>query len=498
MKVLTTEQMRQIEARTISNGATLQSLMRLAGEAIAGAAQARAPRGNVLVLAGPGNNGGDGLLAAGLLAAMGRRVRTYTFGRPDVEGSGAQDAEHDADLDTLRAWLDSSEIAVDALLGIGQNRPVEGALARIVSATNRAHLFRLAADISTGINADTGQVLGTALRANATLAMGFLKRGSVLPPGRSYSGRLQVAPLGMNRGLVGDIDVLAPSASEAAALLPKRPEDSNKGSFGRLLVVAGSQDFLGAPALACLAAARSGAGLVELAAITSVRQAVASHMVEAVYRTVPERDGHIAAEAAEGILRAQKSAVVLGPGLGQSRSVVDLTHSVVKALPGDCPVVVDADGLNALSRIPDWWQTTAALVLTPHPGEMSRLTGIDIADIQTNRLEVARSFARTWAQIVVLKGAGTVVANPDGRVSVNTTGEANLATAGTGDVLSGIVGGLLAQGLDPWDAAVAGVYWHGAAGDLIAEALGDAGTLASDLPPALPRARKIILEEADS
>lgn len=295
-------------------------------------------------------------------------------------------------------------------------------------------------------------------------------------------------------------NVTIPDARDIARLLPQRNVNSNKGTFGRVVFCGGSHNFLGAPALSAMASYRSGAGLVELAVIPPVQQSVAAHISEAVFQPIPASGGYISPDAVETIKQTweRATAFVFGPGMGLTDGTVELTRGVLAALPAARlqGSVIDADGLNALSRINGWWQSELALVLTPHPGEMSRLTGMTIEQIQSDRLAVAREHAKKWGAVVVLKGAGTVVASPEGAARINPTGGPNLATAGTGDVLSGIIGGLLAQGCTPFDAAIAGTYLHGHAGDIVSKRFGNAGTVAGDLLPAIPLARQSILREA--
>lgn len=503
MKVVGAEQMRAIEASAVANGVSLDWVMQRAGGAVAAAVtEFGAP---CLILAGPGNNGEDGLIAARRLRANGSAVTVYTFGRAKISDEMPTVlAEDDTGQEVLARLVHESAVVVDALLGTGQNRAPEGLLAAMIETVNlaRGRATAIAVDIPTGVNADTGSVPGVAFEADLTICMQLPKLGDVLYPGAGYAGALRVADikLPIPENLAGNVTV--PDGSDIAALLPKRGMNSNKGSFGRVVFCGGSRDFLGAPALSSLAAYRSGAGLVELAVIEQVQRSVAAHAMEVVYQLLPEDNGSIGLQATPVIVNAlsKASALVFGPGMSLSDNTIRLTREVLRSLPEQNlrGTVIDADGLNALSRIPDWWNIRAPIVLTPHPGEMSRLTGLSIDTIQSDRLEVARSHARKWGTIVVLKGAGTVVAAPDGRASINPTGGPNLATAGTGDVLSGIIGGLLAQGCEPFEAAIAGTFLHGRAGDIVRERLGDAGTVASDLLPAIPVARRAILQEGES
>lgn len=504
MKVVTAAEMRAIEASTQHDGVALPSLMQGAGEAVARVTGDLADGGEVLILIGPGKNGGDGLVCARALSAAGNRVTLYLFNRQVDENTGAAvvQATEDQSRRVLHGLAANSVVVVDALLGIGQTRPPDSTLASILETVNtqRGSSTRgVAVDIPTGVDADTGAVWNQAFRADVTVSLGFLKRGSVLSPGSGYCGQIRLIDLGFPPSAAALVAVSVPTAGDIAGIIPVRQADSNKGSGGRVLVISGSRDYVGAPVLVSMAAYRIGAGLVQLAVPTSIQLTVAAHVLEPIYLPLPEYDGRVCSESLSLITHSLPSAaaVVLGPGLGLSSETVSFVSSLVldtKELEHK-PIVIDADALNALSQIPEWWRSKASIVLTPHPGEMSRLTELKIDAIQADRVGTALHYAAKWSHVVVLKGAGTVVAAPDGTASINPTGGPNLATAGTGDVLSGAIGGLLAQGCSPFDAAVCGVYLHGMAGDILREECGDAGTIASDLHAALPVARLSTLRQ---
>jgi NAD(P)H-hydrate epimerase len=435
--------------------------------------------------------------------ARGEAVTLYSFRRRHFDGySGpVMTVESDPEGAGLRRLMGDAAIVVDSLLGTGQSRPAEGALARVLDVVAETHSERrsyLAVDIPTGVDADTGRVLGPAFRADATICMGFPKLGTVIYPGATFAGRLEIATLGIEPGLAAGIRTSIHDDGEIASLLPVRSAEGNKGASGRLLSIGGSADFVGAPMLVAEAAYRIGAGLVEIAIPASIRDAVSAHGLEPVYRRLPEEDGRIAPAAAQTVAETveRARAVAVGPGMGLSGETVDFMRRMLPVLAAQkgTAVIIDADGLNALAQIEDWWRFDFSRILTPHPGEMSRLTGRSIADIQADRLGVTRDFASRWNSVVLLKGAGTVIARPDGEAAINTTGGPNLATAGTGDVLSGIIGGLLAQRRSPYEAGVAGAYVHGRAGDTIAARMGDVGTIASDLLAVIPRVRRELSE----
>jgi ADP-dependent NAD(P)H-hydrate dehydratase / NAD(P)H-hydrate epimerase len=507
VKLVTAEQMRTIEQSCVDRGITLDRLMQNAGTALAAKAEQMAGHGTILLLVGPGNNGGDGLVAAALLAARGRHVSVYTFKRPDAspfDGYVVR-AEDDPDRSVLRLLAGTSALLVDALLGIGQSRTVEGELATIVSCANttRGSSTRaLAVDIPTGVEADGGKVLGQAFLADGTLCMGFVKLGCVLYPGSAYAGSLYLTDAGIPEELGDTVPQSLTDSQTAATLMPERGYEANKGSSGRVLAITGSHDFSGAPVLVSLAAYRAGAGLVELAIPDRIKSSVASHALEPIFLPLPDVDGKLGPNGLGKITESfdKARAFVLGSGMGLSESTIQLVRNLLELLrrPHGPPGVIDADGLNAVANIPGWHEGLSNVVVTPHPGEMSRLTGLQIQAIQEDRIGVARRFALQWGVTVVLKGARTVVASPTGEIAINFSGGPNLATAGTGDVLTGIIGGLLAQGSAPWDAARCGVFLHGCAGDLWRAQQGDVGMLASDLLPILAPARQSILGEKEA
>jgi ADP-dependent NAD(P)H-hydrate dehydratase / NAD(P)H-hydrate epimerase len=502
MKIVTSEQMRSIEQACVDRGIPLEDLMQHAGSALAAKAEQMAEDGSILILVGPGNNGGDGLVAAAELVSRARDVTVYTFKRDDIAPfrGGVTHAEDDRDGSELRRLTAGCSLIVDSLLGIGQSRPVEGTLATVVTIANtcRGPMTRaLATDMPTGVDTDTGAILGEAFRADGTLCMGFAKLGAVVYPGSSYAGSLYLTDAGIPAELGNSVLQSLTDPQEAASLLPQRTVDANKGSSGRVLVVSGSHDFTGAPVLVSLAAYRAGAGLVELAIPDQIKSSVASHALEPIYLPLADVDGKLGSDSLGpiGDALSRAKALVLGSGMGLSDATIALIRGVLDLLRRSShpPAVIDADGLNALVKIPSWHHGLSDVVLTPHPGEMSRLTGMAIDDIQHDRAGVARQYAGEWGATVVLKGARTVVASPDGEIAINFSGGPNLATAGTGDVLTGVIGGLLAQGCSPWDAARCGAFLHGCAGDLWRAQHGDVGMLASDLWPLLPIARKSIL-----
>lgn len=499
MKVVTGAEMRSIEQRVQAAGTPISELASRAGRALADCVIEEWPSRPCLVLAGPGNNGGDGEIAAAHLCEAGIDVTVYAFRRKGARETryARVESDSDTDLSVLASLLGTSPIVVDSLLGTGAFRPLEGRLAEIVEAVNATGLPVLSTDIATGVSPDTGAVPGVAVRATQTLAFGFAKVGNVVFPGAGYTGKLRVATLGISPSFADSVRLAVTSEGDIRKILPTRSANSSKGTYGRVLVVGGSHAYPSAPGLASIAALRAGAGLAQAAVPSLSQLVIAAHALEPIYSVLPEEDGQVSEQASPIIDRDldRADALVFGPGLGNDEAVLTLTSHLLESLRtrASTPAVIDADGLNALARLGTWWGEPIPLVLTPHPGEMSRLTGLTIDEVQSDRVGVARKFAATWGAVVVLKGAGTAIARPDGLARINPTGGPNLATGGTGDVLSGVIGGLLAQRLAPWDAAVAGVYLHGLAGDRLAWTEGDAGTLAGDLLLEIPRARHALL-----
>ena len=511
MKIVTSEQMRRIEERSEEAGVSTDRLMENAGLAVARSVRrllGRVVGARVVVLAGPGNNGGDGLVAARRLLSWGANVAVYLArdrtGDPNLDGVLARWAAVVTATDgsfsrKLSDDLASAQVVVDALLGTGRSRPIAGAVKTMLQAVSRARNERpslrlLAVDLPTGLDADTGRADPECVAADATVALGYPKIGHYTGAGAGYCGIVEAADIGVPPGLDADVRVGLMTAGWARALLPGRPANAHKGTFGRALIVAGSRSYVGAAKLAAAAAARAGAGLVTLAVPESLRAEVASGYPEPTYLPLPESYPGAHSPDAAGVIMDRAGgydALLVGCGLGLEDGAVEM---VDRLLYGDArlpPTVVDADALNVLARSqePEWWERLPRpAVVTPHPGEMGRLADEPAAAVQRDRIGAALRSAEKWNKVVVLKGAHTVVASPDGSAMVSPFANPGLASAGTGDVLAGVVAGLLAQGLDLRDAAALGVYLHALAGERVRREMGDAGMLAGDLLPALPPA----------
>ncbi|NGQ95864.1 NAD(P)H-hydrate dehydratase [Brevibacillus sp. SYP-B805] len=491
MYLVTADEMRKMDEHTIfSLGIPAVALMENAGCQVAREVEAfsrtmmpsrsqGAPHWAILV--GKGNNGGDGLVAARHLIDSGIEVTVVYAQDPDtLVGEAAIQRDAARKLGIRQAVYGADPIEwgrfdgiVDALLGTGSSGAPRGQVASLIRDANQSGLPILSVDIPSGLDPDTGQIHEPCIKAAKTVALAFLKRGLAQYPGREMAGEITVANIGIPRQLAERFQVavhlLTPQVFEQRfgldTTLPRRP-DTHKGTYGHLLVCAGSQAMSGAGILACRAALRAGCGLVTWAAPATLMPSLIGHVPEAMLLGIQE--GWTYPQAVERLLAAirQRQAAVIGPGLGRFPGDTAWLRTLWEQT--DTPLLLDADALNMLADAADfaaWPQRTAPVVLTPHPGEMARLCGVSTAEIQRNRIEVARHFAQKHRVLLVLKGAATVIASPDGDAYVNPTGNPGMATGGSGDVLAGIIGSLLAQGYEAKAAACLGVWLHGAAGD---------------------------------
>ena len=540
MKLVTSEEMRAIEAEADSRGLTYAEMMRRAGEAVAHTVDEElGGGGSVVILAGPGNNGGDGLVAALELDELGYDVRVYLWQRTmdgdELVGDLARRdvaltrAEDDPRRQTLLDWIEMADAVVDALLGTGARLPLEGDLADVLESAGEAIGYQdrptvVAVDLSTGLDADTGQVDSRTIPADITVTFGFPKVGHYTFPGASYVGEL----IHDSIGLVDDDPegrLFVTTYEQVSAKLKPMPLDAHKGTFGNALVVGGSGTYTGAPFLAAAGAYRAGAGLVTAAIPGSIHTVIASLLPEATFLILPEDLGVISRSAAQ-VVRDKWSdydAVLVGPGLTTEKSASECLRLLVRGEEADAStrtsplgfrvgasggrasqsdasdddddqaqafrgMVVDADGLNILAETEDLSprDLPPGSVVTPHPGEMGRLLDMDPEDINADRVATARQAAETWDQVVVLKGAFSVVASPDGRTGICPFANPTLATAGTGDVLAGLIVGFMAQGLEAFDAALVGTFVHGLAAERFANDFGGRGAVAGDLLDMIP------------
>ena len=469
-------------------------LMERAGEGLARVTAGRAPAGRVAIVVGKGNNGGDGLVAARLLRGAGRVVDVLAVWPPEtLQGDAAEQlrrlpGDPPAAFDAAR--LEGAAVLVDALLGTGTTGAPRDPAGAVIEAMNGAAAGVVAADVPSGVDASTGEVAGAAVRAVATATFHRAKPGLWIHPGKAHAGAVEVIDIGIPPGAPASPSV-GLVRDEVLAGVPHRGADSTKFTSGNVFVIGGSSGLTGAPTMAALAAMRAGAGYVTVAAPAELETVFAVRLLEALKVSLPSAGGSLSPDAIEPALAAieRADAVVLGPGLGRDDGAREFAHALVGAV--GVPLVIDADGLNALAEgfpgaLPE---RDAPTVLTPHAGELGRLLAVESREVAAHRLAHARDAAARANAIVVLKGDDTLVAAPDGRVAVSPGGAPALATAGTGDVLSGVLGALLAKRMDPFHATCAGVLAHVRAGRLAAAPHGPDGVIASDvidhLPPAL-------------
>jgi ADP-dependent NAD(P)H-hydrate dehydratase / NAD(P)H-hydrate epimerase len=464
-------------------------LMERAGAGLAALVMEVAPDGPVAIVCGKGNNGGDGLVAARLLREQWREVRCLLLGeRDELRGDAAVMAKGVETQPFTASALDGAAVVVDAMLGTGFEGEVRGAAADAIAAMQGRTV--VAADVPSGVDASTGEIAGAAVRARATATFAAAKPGLYVNPGKEHAGAVRVIEIGIPAGAPGE-----PRAAliDDAVLgeIPRRAGNTTKFSSGHVVVAGGSRGLTGAPVLAASAAMRAGAGYVTCCAPASQQPILATHLLEVMTRALPEDDGAHVEMGADEVLSASErgGALIVGPGLGRTPGAQAFARTIVRR--SGVPVLLDADGLNAhAQRLGELRQAGAPVVLTPHDGELGRLLGCPSDEVKAHRLACARRAAADAGAIVVLKGDDTIVARPDGFVAVSAGGTPALATAGTGDVLSGVIGALLAKEMTPFAAACAGVRLHALAGGLAAERLrGPDGVVASDVIAALPLVR---------
>ncbi len=509
MLIVTAEQMRELDRLTIQQyGVASLTLMERAGEAITQAIVERFQRNakkGVLIVAGKGNNGGDGFVIARLLKKKRIPCEVVLLARQDeispdathnlrafVKLKGKVSAIAGDNLALLSQRLSNKGLIVDAILGTGMKNDVRGRFAEAITLLNASGLPIVAVDIPSGLDADKGTPLGVAIQAELTVALGLAKIGEVIYPGLNFVGALAVADIGIDPRV---LTAVAPRTElldreNMRWLVPRREADTHKGTYGHLVVVAGSRGKTGAAILACRAAMRAGAGLVTLAAPRSLNSIFATSLVEVMTEPLRENANEVMETLSDGEWRAlieRKNVLLFGPGVGVNDATQNTLRWLLRNL--SMPWVIDADGLNNLAlELGRLRHAKTAPILTPHPGEMARLIGKDNATVNADRVGIARSFAVEHHCHLVLKGARSVIATADCKVFINPSGNPGMASGGMGDVLAGILAALLAQGLCAEDAMKLGVYLHGFAGDRVAAAKGEIGLIASDLIDDLPAA----------
>lgn len=513
-KVVDPETMRLMDRRAIEDyGVPGVVLMENAGRGVVECVVGRYPEikgGRVSILCGKGNNGGDGLVAARHLRNKGMEVDLYLLSKEeDVKGDALVNLRiwkamggkvetilSEEDLERVVSPLRHSRLIIDALLGTGLDSEPVGIYGRVIDLINSLSIPVVSIDIPSGLHGRHGRPLGRAVMADMTVTMGLPKLGCLIYPGVTYVGELRVVDIGMPQRVYEEVDspYYLIDMEMVKEMVRKRRGDAHKGEAGHLLVIAGSIGKTGAAAMASMGALRVGAGLVTLGVPESLNPILEEKVTEVMTHPLPEtEEATISLEAIEEIrsLMRTRKAVAIGPGL--------TTHPEVRSLMVDLiresvlPLVIDADGINSLAgEVAILKETKAPCILTPHPGEMARLIGMRPEDVQARRVEIARGFALEYGAYLVLKGARTLVADPQGRVYINPTGNPGMATGGVGDVLTGMIGGLLVQGYTPIQASIMGVYLHGMAGDMVAKERGEIGMVATDLLEYLPKVMRAV------
>ncbi|MGQ9499236.1 MAG: NAD(P)H-hydrate dehydratase [Dissulfurimicrobium sp.] len=457
----------------------------------------------VIVLAGPGSNGGDGLVVARHLFQQGVKTAVFAFcrgfkGDSDINyqivkslGIPIIECLNNDGLNVLQQAVNSAGLVVDAMFGTGLSRPLSGVFADAVGLVNASRAPVVSVDMPSGLSGDTGQPLGHAIKAAMTVTMGFPKLGQVIYPGIDYVGRLEVIDIGIPAAAVQkiSIDAMLIDREYMTQILRPRSVEAHKGTSGHVLVIAGSRGKSGAARLSALGALRAGAGLVTVACPIGVQPIIAYGLQEAMTEGLDENDnGSVSASALVrlGSFLTGKKAAVIGPGIGLDADARLFMRETVNT--ASIPMVVDADALTAVGADHEILKDAKGpRVITPHPGEAARLLDSSTAEVQRDRVAAVRMLARKSGAVAVLKGVRTLIAAPDGRLAVNPTGNPGMAAGGMGDILCGVIGGLLAQGYSPWDAATIGVFFHGQAADRVAKRLGPFGYIASEVANELPR-----------
>ena len=456
------------------------------------------------VISGRGNNGGDGYVVARYLKQKGIHVQVYLLATAArIQGDAATNLKFLKPLDIplveipdkasfskYQSEMAGVEVWIDAILGTGLKSDVKGFFKTVIEFINSLNKPVFAVDVPSGLNSDTGQVCGACIRASATATFAFAKTGHIIHPGVQYTGALNIVDIGIPPHIVEETmsRQWLLTRDRIQSCLPPRMPDAHKGTTGHLLVVAGSPGKTGAAAMTAISALRSGAGLVTLGIAETLNPVLELQVLEAMTAPLPETQPGVLGESALDTIKnlmAGKKCIAIGPGLGQAEKTKGLVQKIVQS--STIPLVVDADGLNSLAGHAQILKSAKApVILTPHPGEMARLMDTGLGAVQQDRIKCARDFASGFNVHLVLKGARTVIAHPDGRVFINPTGNAGMASGGMGDVLTGIIAGLVVQGLSPEYACRAGVYLHGAAADSLVETIGPYGYLAGDVMKAIP------------
>lgn len=515
MKILTAEQMSYVDKTTIESGTPGLTLMSNAGSAVfelvAGLPGIDSDT-EIVIIAGKGNNGGDGFRVAELLAQNGFETAVYLLGKTsDIRGDAAvcmNDAVNaglkiveitcDDDIGMLSNAFITTSVIVDAIFGTGLKGEITGLPASVIDLINKSNAQVVAVDIPSGINASTGKMSGFTVQADYTVTFGALKVGHVLMPGKAVCGDVDLINIGFSGEVMDSVEPFGNTltVTEAAGLIPRRPCDAHKGSAGRVFVIAGSVGMTGAASLTSHAAMRVGAGMVTVGCPASLNDILEVKLTEVMTLPLPEvRKKRCLSLRALGKIRESvrnADVVAVGPGLGRYFETAELVRRFISEYSGR--VILDADGINAFKGdVESLRAARCGIVLTPHAGELSALTGISIEEIIDDPVSQARKASESTGKIILLKGVPTVIAGPDGTVWINGSGNEGMATAGMGDVLTGTISGLAAQGLDLFEAAILGAYIHGIAGETASKKKGIHGVMSSDVLDFLPDAMLYIL-----
>jgi ADP-dependent NAD(P)H-hydrate dehydratase / NAD(P)H-hydrate epimerase len=509
MKIVTVEQMQAIERSADAGGLSYETMMHNAGRGIANwVYQHIYDWQSVIGLVGSGNNGGDTIIALNNLARRG--IRTIAFLVKDrgddplledyrLRGGAVVDLSENENFEVFQAAVVPGTVVLDGILGTGLKLPLRGSLQVVMAHIHkllekRLELLVIAVDCPSGVDCDTGEVSDVTFPADHTLTMAAMKQGLLRHPARAFTGDLHYVGIGidhLSEHISADLPILI-DQNLISANYPKRPDSGHKGTFGTCLILAGSEPYIGAAFLTGKSAYRAGCGLVNMAAIRAVYHSLSGRLIEAVWTLLPDLSEAYDPQGIEILRRAMSTAdaMVIGPGWGLSDQNMVFLAGLLQTIPSNLPTLFDADGLKLLSQLERWYTLLPEnSVLTPHPGEMSVLTGLEIDQIQSNRWDIARHYAELWNVVLVLKGAITVVAAPGEVVHINPISDSALATAGSGDILSGVICGLMAQGMSALSASVLGVWTHGQAGVCAGSKLGtDLSVTALDILECLPNA----------
>ena len=510
MKIATSAQMREIDHATIGEMRIPGlRLMENAGKAVADKIIEYFPNARSIgFFCGKGNNGGDGLVCARHLIQQSLSAEVFLLSKSDELKGDAKanlsaylnlspkpilvEISNEEQLKQTVSILHNYDVLVDALLGTGTSGQIHGLTSLAIDVVNHTNKPIVSIDIPTGLDADRGTTLGKCIKPVLTVTLGLPKIGLVTYPGAKHVGRLKIADIGIPEKVIRDKHLFLNwmTDKEMALLLPHRDPDSHKGTYGHVMVLAGSPGFTGAAALTSLSALRSGAGLVTLGIPSSLQSLMATKLTEVMTLGLPETPKHFFDINAEPIILDflyKAKVLAIGPGISTNEQTMALVRRLIQVSPR--PMVIDADGLYAFSQDPSVCKLAKVpLILTPHPGEMARLTHSTIREVQGNRIGVAQKFSKEYNVYLVLKGSRTIIAEPGGQIYINSTGNAGMASGGSGDVLTGLITGFLAQGLNPLESCILGTYLHGSAGDIAADELTQFAMIAGDLITYLPKA----------